>query len=132
MAERWIDSLFCGTPSICRSILTMRLIVTYLALAAVASAAAVEPRAVSYDGFKVVRIPVGTDASKVTEIVNKLQLKTWKGAPKAGAFADIMVPPSQIEAFNTEIAGMEAVTMHEDLGASIAEESNYAAYAGEL
>lgn len=109
----------------------MRTFAIFLTLVAVASAVAVKPRAVSYDGFKVVRIPVGTDASKVTEIVNKLQLKTWKGAPKAGAFADIMVPPSQLEAFNKEITGMEAITMHEDLGASIAEESNFAPYAGE-
>jgi len=99
-----------------------------------ASSAAVRSEAqsakVSYDGYKVVRLPVGTDASKVTEIVQKLGLSTWKGKPRAGAFSDIVVPPSQVDAFHSEIDGMDFVTMHEDLGASIAEESKFNTFAG--
>lgn len=103
-----------------------------LALISLGSAAVLQPRKVSYDGFKVIRIPVGTDASKMTEIVSRLGLKTWTGAPRAGAFADIVVPPAQIAAFEKETEGMEAATMHEDLGVSIAKESDFDIYAGKL
>lgn len=78
---------------------------------------------VSYDGYQVFRVPVGLDASKVTEIVDKLQLDTWKAPNKAGAFADVVVSPDKLQAFNEEVAGIEGIeVMHEDLGASIAAE----------
>ncbi|POS72027.1 zinc carboxypeptidase [Diaporthe helianthi] len=82
-----------------------------------------QPRAVSYDGYRVFRVPVGLDASKVTEIVEKLELDTWKAPNKAGAFADVVVSPDKLQAFNDEVAGIEGIeVMHEDLGASIAAE----------
>lgn len=83
---------------------------------------------VSYAGYKVVRLPVGTDASKLTEIVDRLQLTTWKGAPKAGTFADIVVPPEAAAAFDAETAGFEREVMHADLGISIDEEAAVDAY----
>jgi hypothetical protein len=86
----------------------------------------------SYDGYKVFRVGVGQDVAKVNRIIDKLGLTTWKGAPRPGVAADIVVPPSQISSFEAEIAGMEAVTMHEDLGASIAEETAFSTYAGML
>ncbi|KAJ9136841.1 Zinc carboxypeptidase [Pleurostoma richardsiae] len=98
-------------------------------LSSVVTCAVIQPGKISYDGYKVVRVPVGTDASKITDIVSELQLKTWKGAPRAGAFADIVVPPSQAAAFANAISGMDAITMHENLGQSIAEESDFTAYA---
>lgn len=102
-----------------------------LAAASPAPAPQSSSQRVSYDGYKVFRLPVGTDASKVAGIVDRLGLSTWKGAPRAGSFADVVVPPAQVDAFRGEIAGMEAVvTMHEDLGASIAEEASFQAYAG--
>ncbi|KAG6364297.1 hypothetical protein INS49_005897 [Diaporthe citri] len=83
----------------------------------------IQPRQVSYDGYQVFRVPVGLDASKVTEIVDKLGLDTWKAPNKAGAFADIVVSPEKLQAFNDEVAGIEGIeVMHEDLGASIAAE----------
>lgn len=98
---------------------------------ALASAAAVaKPEKVSYDGYKVFRVAVGTQVAKINDVVSSLGLTTWKGAPRAGAFADIVVPPTKIDAFADKIAGLTAVTMHEDLGASIAEESNFHTYAG--
>ena len=102
------------------------------ALCTLAAGVALESRRVSYDGYKVVRLAVGSDASKVNEIVDRLQLTTWKGKPRAGAFADIVVPPSQIGAFDAATAGMEAQVMHNDLGLSIADESNFATYAGKV
>lgn len=102
-----------------------------MALLGMASAATLlEPRKVSYDGYKVVRLPVGNQVAKVNNIVSKLGLATWKGAPRKGAFADIVVPPSQIAAFSEEVAGIDTIIMHEDLGASIAEESGFEIYAG--
>lgn len=80
----------------------------------------IQPRQVSYDGYRVFRVPVGLDASKVTEIVDKLELDTWKAPNKAGAFADVVVAPEKLQAFNDEVAGIEGIeVMHEDLGASI-------------
>jgi hypothetical protein len=82
-----------------------------------------QPRKVSYDGYQVFRVPVGLDASKVTEIVAKLELDTWKAPNKAGAFADIVVSPDKLQAFHDEVSGIEGIeVMHEDLGASIAAE----------
>lgn len=83
----------------------------------------IHSRQVSYDGYQVFRVPVGLDASKVTEIVEKLELDTWKAPNKAGAFADVVVSPEKLQAFNEEVAGIEGIeVMHEDLGASIAAE----------
>lgn len=98
---------------------------------AVAVAAGVQPRPakLSYDGYKVFRVSVGRDVARVNDIVSHLGLTTWKGAPRAGAFADIVVPPTQLAGFHDEVAGLNVSTMHEDLGASIAEESAFHPYA---
>lgn len=99
-----------------------------LALASAASVPSSEKK--SYDGYKVVRLTVGEHVAKVQNIVDRLGLTTWKGKPRANADADIVVPPSLIGAFEAEIAGMKAVTMHDDLGASIADEASFSVYAG--
>lgn len=96
----------------------------------VAGAAVTAPQKVSYDGYKVFRVAVGDQVARINDVVSSLGLATWKGAPRAGAFADIVVPPTQINAFADKIVGLHSVTMHEDLGASIAEESSFHAYAG--
>ncbi len=61
-----------------------------------AGAATLQPQKVSYDGYKVFRVAVGEDAERLTGIISKLGLKTWKGAPKAGATADVVVPPRRL------------------------------------
>ncbi|KAK3934265.1 zinc carboxypeptidase [Diplogelasinospora grovesii] len=103
--------------------------IIFSSLFALCAAVAVQQRRVSYDGHKVFRVSVGQEVAKVNGIVSKLGLTTWKGAPRAGAFADIVVPPAQVSAFTAEITGMDTITMHEDLGASIAEESTFYTYA---
>ena len=95
-----------------------------------AGAAVLQQREVSYDGYKVFRLAVGDDVEKITSIVDKLGLSTWKGAPRAGAMADIVVPPEILDSFKSETAGIESFTMHEDLGASISDESKFSVYAG--
>jgi hypothetical protein len=106
----------------------LTVITSWLSLASAATVA--KPQKVSYDGYKVFRVSVGDQVAKVNDVVSSLGLTTWKGAPKAGAFADIVVPPTKIDAFADRIAGLDATTMHDDLGASIAEESNFHVYAG--
>ncbi|WYZ44423.1 hypothetical protein EsH8_VII_000859 [Colletotrichum jinshuiense] len=100
-----------------------------VATASAASVAAPSAKRVSYDGTKVFRLSVGDEVDRVNGVVNKLQLTTWKGAPRAGAFADIVVPSGEVDAFKAEIAGMNVTTMHEDLGAAIADESSFSLYA---
>ncbi|KAJ2967131.1 hypothetical protein NQ176_g9814 [Zarea fungicola] len=80
---------------------------------------------VSYDGVKVFRVPVEDDASvaEIEDIIASLQLDVWKPPQKAGAFADVVVPPSKLAEFENRVAGKDVIVMHEDLGASIEEES---------
>ncbi|KAL2878698.1 hypothetical protein SGCOL_005922 [Colletotrichum sp. CLE4] len=82
---------------------------TLVAAASAASVAGASSKRVSYDGTKVFRLSVG--------------------APRAGAFADIVVPAAEVDSFKAEVAGMNLTTMHEDLGASIADESGFSVYA---
>ncbi|OAQ65367.1 carboxypeptidase [Pochonia chlamydosporia 170] len=84
---------------------------------------------VSYDGYKVFRVPVmENDVPYLQSLIQRLNLSTWK-APKRGAFSDIQVAPSQLGAFERAMRGRSFEVMHEDLGASIADEGNFQAYA---
>ncbi|KAL1837079.1 hypothetical protein VTJ49DRAFT_4307 [Mycothermus thermophilus] len=98
-------------------------------LLALASAAAVQSPRKSYSGYKVFRVDVGSDATRLNNVVDKLGLSTWKGRPRPNAQADIVVPPSQLAAFEAEVAGLKKVTMHEDLGLSIEDETSFSTYA---
>ncbi|KAJ0303921.1 hypothetical protein COL516b_006365 [Colletotrichum fioriniae] len=102
---------------------------TLVAAVSAASVAGASSKRVSYDGTKVFRLSVGDEVDRVNGVVDKLQLTTWKGAPRAGAFADIVVPATEVASFKAEVAGMNLTTMHEDLGASIADESGFSVYA---
>lgn len=103
---------------------------TTIAAASAAAVAGASSQRVSYDGTKVFRVSVGDEVDRVNGVINKLQLNTWKGVPRAGALADIVVPPEQVDEFNAEISGLNVTTMHEDLGLSIADESSFSVYAG--
>lgn len=85
--------------------------------------AAASASAVSYDGYKVYRVPVGESADDINALVSRLGLDTWENSGLPGTFADVVVAPDQIEIWEQESAGLGAEVMHEDLGASIAEES---------
>ncbi|KAK4188578.1 putative carboxypeptidase [Podospora australis] len=87
------------------------------------------PQVKAYDGFKVYRIAVKNQVAKVNDIIEKLGLETWKAPKAAGAMADVVVPPTKIADFNAAVAGLDVTTMHEDLAASIAEESTFGTYA---
>ena len=80
------------------------------------------PGKVSYDGYKVVRLH---SSAQIKSMIQGLALKTWNGAAKDDGEVDVVIPPS-VHAFD----GMDMEVMHENLGASIAEEAKYDAYAG--
>ncbi|CAG8973226.1 hypothetical protein HYALB_00006395 [Hymenoscyphus albidus] len=102
-----------------------------LSLALASSAVRGVLATVSYDGAKAIRIPVGEDVIPVMKIIDQLQLPVWKGVgadgvPKANSNVDLVVPAEKAEEFGSMINGINIEVMHEDLGASIAEESSAA------
>lgn len=106
----------------------MKLLSLTLASLGLASAATVV-RPVSYDGWKVYRVVVGDNSAKLSEVMSKLQLKTWKGKVETSDVVDVVVPPTQIEAFVSSTEALNTKLMHDDLGVSIAEETNFSVYA---
>ncbi|KAM0475909.1 hypothetical protein ACHAPX_006791 [Trichoderma viride] len=95
-----------------------------------ALAAVIHPPKVSYDGYKVFRLAVDNDnIDRINGVIEKLSLQTWQAAKKAGSFTDIVVEPSQLEAFNKETFGLKTIVMHENLGASIADEAAFQPHA---
>lgn len=92
-----------------------------LAGVAKAAAAAVAEPDISYDGYKVVRLPTGAGLDQVTRLVGDLGLETWA---MTRTFADVMVPPAKWAAFHAETAALAgaggAKTLYEDLGATFA------------
>ncbi|KAF1951315.1 hypothetical protein CC80DRAFT_209461 [Byssothecium circinans] len=106
----------------------MKFLAASLATLGLASAAAVESK-VDYTGWKAFRVNVGEDSAKLSEIVDNLQLQTWKGKVATSKVVDLVVPPTQIEEFQTKAAGLNTEVMHEDLGASIASEEIFEVYA---
>jgi carboxypeptidase A4 len=94
-----------------------------------ASAAAVTKKA-NYDNFKVYRVDVGEDSSKLGSLIEKLGLSTWKGKPETSSVVDVVVPPTQILQFEAGTKGLSSKVMHENLGASIADEATFGVYGG--
>lgn len=106
----------------------MKLIAVSLAIG-LASAAAVTKRA-NYDDYKVYRVDVGEDPSKLGSVIEKLQLSTWKGKVETSKVVDVVVPPAQILEFEAGTQGLSSKVLHENLGASIADEQTFGVYAG--
>lgn len=107
----------------------MKFLLAFPYLLAFVYAAAV-PGKVSYNNDQVIRLGVGDNLSKVNDLLQELSLSTWNGAPKADGHVDVVVPEFQLKAFKDLTASMETQVMHEDLGASIAKETNYQSYIG--
>ena len=106
----------------------MKVFAAVAAFVAATSAAAVPATPVSYDGYKVFRVPVGKSTAPIDAIIKKLELETWEYSRQPGSFADLVVSPNKLELFEKQAAKLGAVVMHEDLGASIAEESAFTAF----
>ncbi|KAL8756833.1 MAG: hypothetical protein Q9184_004373 [Pyrenodesmia sp. 2 TL-2023] len=91
--------------------------------------AVVVPRKANYDGYKVVRLEVGDNLSQVKNLIQELSLSTWNGSPKANSEVDVVVPADQVASFDSSTADMDSSIMHQNLGASIAKETDYPPYA---
>jgi len=105
-----------------------------LALSSTAFAASVPPSSSqkkSYSGYKVIRLSVGQDVAKINDLIDKLGLTTWMGAPRQNGRADVVIPPGQVAEFEAQTKGMKSVIMHDDLGRAISEQEGYNVYAGE-
>ncbi|PSN72161.1 hypothetical protein BS50DRAFT_244268 [Corynespora cassiicola Philippines] len=100
-----------------------------LASLGLASAATVQKRA-SYDNWKVYRVNVGDKSAKLSELVDSLQLETWKGKASSSKVVDVMVPPTSVDKF--EESDLDVELMHENLGLSIADEESFTVYAAGL
>jgi carboxypeptidase A4 len=106
----------------------MRFLAASLAIG-LASAAAVEKK-VDYNDYKVYRVDVGEDRSKLGSVIEKLGLSTWKGKVDTSSVVDVVVPPASILQFEAGTQGLSSKVLHENLGASIAEEQTFGVYAG--
>ncbi|QUC22950.1 uncharacterized protein UV8b_07191 [Ustilaginoidea virens] len=105
----------------------MKVALLVASLLSTTAAGAVRPKA-SYDGHKVFRVPVADDGSNIRSVIKKLGLVTWKPPGRKGAFADIQVPPAQLDSFHDSMKGHQLITMHDDLGKSIEREGAFQAY----
>jgi len=103
--------------------------VTLASLGLVSAASVSNQQAVSYDQFKVFRINGPSNTDKFQEVVKKLQLDVWKGKPSSGDVVDVSVAPEQLSAFQDATKGLDTKIMHENLGASIADENTFSVYA---
>lgn len=109
----------------------MKLLGVTLASLGLASAASVSNKQkVSYDDWKVFRVNGPSNTAKFQELVNKLQLDVWKGKPSSGEVVDVSVAPEQLAAFEASTKDFETEIMHNNLGASIADENTFSVYAG--
>ncbi|RCI15910.1 hypothetical protein L249_1762 [Ophiocordyceps polyrhachis-furcata BCC 54312] len=94
-----------------------------------ATTAAAEEIKMSFDGFKVYRVPVGAKVGHVNSVAKDLGLDFWQPAFREGVFADVEVPPGKVTAFLAAMQGFELFVMHEDLGKSMDVEAAFAVYA---
>ncbi|KAJ4290567.1 hypothetical protein N0V90_010784 [Kalmusia sp. IMI 367209] len=109
----------------------MKFFAISLATLGLASAAAVDSK-VSYDGWKVFRVTVGENSAKLSSVMEKLQLSTWKGKVATSKVVDVVVPPAHVLEFQASTQGYNTLVMHEDLGASIAQEEVFETYASDF
>lgn len=99
--------------------ITMRSILAFTSLLALASAAATPQRKADYAKHKVIRVK---HTPEIDQWINEFSLPTWI---KQGGNIDVVVPPS-VSVLN----GVKSTVMHADLGESIKQESKFQAYAG--
>lgn len=92
-----------------------------------AAAAVAVDQKVSYDGYKVIRIPLANidDGHAALKLIDDMGLEPWKAPYAGGDFTDLILSPSQLAEFNVRASSFsETKVLHEDLGLSIAQENN--------
>lgn len=105
---------------------TMEIFLLILYLLTLVSAANTGGK-VSYDGHRVFRIEIDDNLPRVNGLLRSLLLSTWNRATNT---VDVVVPPGKSKIFQEKTANITTHVMHEDLGASIAEEARYKNYLG--
>lgn len=84
----------------------------------------------TYDKHKVVRLFHEDNTAEIGSIISSLGLATWQSGKDHG-YSDVVVTPAKLDEFASKTAHLKArKTLHEDLGASIANESAFATYDG--
>lgn len=97
----------------------MKLLLVNALLAALASSIAVpKPNVRSYDGHKVFRVKTQGRIESIREKLSSVTFDEWSHEP---THLDIAISPDQLAAF--ESLGLDSHCMHQDLGASIKDES---------
>lgn len=89
------------------------------ASAAVTGLSDTEDEPISYDGFKVFRLPTHGHPATVEEKLKSITFEQWNH--DVDRHLDVVVAPDQLDAF--EALGLDFHVMHEDLGSSIAAET---------
>ncbi|KAH8825267.1 hypothetical protein DL96DRAFT_1682362 [Flagelloscypha sp. PMI_526] len=89
--------------------------------------------AAPYLGTKVFRVPTSNASSvfQYEQLIEKLDLPTWTDASLENSWIDVQVEASKVDQFTEAVdaiiashdIGKDVITMHEDLGASIAAET---------
>ncbi|KAI9843522.1 MAG: hypothetical protein M1837_006276 [Sclerophora amabilis] len=98
-----------------------------LSVAAAAAATAVTAKT-SYDGSKVIRVAVGDQAAKVSDMISQMSLSKWEGRAERNGHVDLVVPQGKLQQFEDSTSNMDTSVMLADLGAAIAEEGNFDVY----
>lgn len=105
----------------------MKLCIQAIAALLFTAAAHALPPKVTYDGTKVLRVETSESAQaaeSLKNIITNLQLPLWTQVVRPNTHVDFEVPKEKLAAFEEAISGQFTYsTMHEDLGASIREES---------
>lgn len=98
----------------------MQLLLASSVLLAVAASIAV-PKSdfISYDGYKVFRVKTRGQLESMREKLSSFSYEEWGG--KELTHLDVAIPPEELAAF--ESLGLDSHCMHQDLGASIKQES---------
>jgi hypothetical protein len=107
----------------------MKLLTLGLASVGLAAAASVTTKA-NYDDWKVYRVNVGNNNAKFSKVVSDIGLETWKGKADSSSVVDVMVAPSQLQAWTKAAKQFQVELMHENLGQSISAEADFPEYAG--
>jgi len=83
-----------------------------------------------YDGIKVLRVPTVDKVDAFDELIDSLSLQRWKGTRQhidvevpADKYDDFLAAANSLYRNSTAAEGVEVTTMHDDLGASIREET---------
>ncbi|KAH8825266.1 hypothetical protein DL96DRAFT_1612558 [Flagelloscypha sp. PMI_526] len=104
-----------------------------LASALAVSASSSEILAAPYAGTKVFRVPTSNASSifQYEQLIDKLELETWTDESLENSWIDVQVDADKVDEFTQSVDAIlsahgidkEVITMHEDLGASIAAET---------